>query len=508
MMPVTFSSSSPPSFRISIGGFVTLSLLVATSITTQLSSDYGVTAFAATATSTSLSSTTTAVKPAAAASSDSSAGSFRNPIKDEETGNVYNKILKNVQVPGLKNGMDYIKLGNSDLIVSKVCMGTMTYGIQNTLQEGVNLLNKSFDEYGINFLDTAEIYPVPPNPETQGETDRTVCEFLKGRKREEVILATKVAGRQPMLSYLPRANGKSSGDYGGADLTRQQIIESVDESLKRLGTDYIDLLQLHWPGRYAGGLFGNTDFIPSEYESQYKNENGVPPPREFQEQLSALQELIECGKVRYIGVSNETPYGVCAISTLHEYFPKLYPKCVSIQNSYSLVVRKDYEAGCAEACYHHNVALLPYSPLAGGTLSGKYRKYSTMKQQDIDNDENAKKARLTRFPGYMARYLDSENENAVNAYCDLAESYNLTPTQLALSWCYHNELVGSTIIGATSLEQLEENLLAYDIKLNTQLKTGDSETPTTILDEIGQIYKRYTDPTKAKNDPAPPPAKK
>merc|ERR1711865_1043211 len=126
------------------------------------------------------------------------------------------------------------------------------------------------------------------------------------------------------------SNGKSSGDYGGADLTRQQIIESVDESLKRLGTDYIDLLQLHWPGRYTGGLFGSGDFKPSEYGKQCKKDNGgVSPPRELQEQLSALQELIDCGKVRYFGVSNETPYGVCSMSSLHEYFPELYPKCIS-----------------------------------------------------------------------------------------------------------------------------------------------------------------------------------
>jgi len=469
-----------------------LSLSLLTTLLVAIVRDYGVTAFGEATTPTV----------------SSSAGLFRNPVKDEETDNVYNKIVKTVQVPGLKNGMDYIKLGDSDLIVSKVCMGTMTYGIQNTLDEGIQLLNRSFDEYGINFLDTAEIYPIPPNGETQGETDRIVCEFLKGRNRKDVILATKVAGRQPMLGYLPRANGKSSGDYGGADLTRQQIIESVDESLKRLGTDYIDLLQLHWPGRYTGGLFGSGDFKPSEYGKQCKKDNGgVSPPRELQEQLSALQELIDCGKVRYFGVSNETPYGVCSMSSLHEYFPELYPKCISIQNSYSLVVRKDYEAGCAEACYHHNVALLPYSPLAGGTLSGKYRKYSTMNQQDIANDDDAKKSRLTRFPGYMARYLDSENEQAVNAYCDLAESYKLTPTELALSWCYHNELVGSTIIGATTLEQLEENLLAYDIKLNViptkqaAATSDDNDTnETTILNQIEKIYKRYTDPTKAKND--------
>jgi aryl-alcohol dehydrogenase-like predicted oxidoreductase len=157
-----------------------------------------------------------------------------------------------------------------------------------------------------------------------------------------------------------------------ADLTREQIIDSVDASLERLGIEYIDLLQIHWPGRYTGGAFGSPDFSPSQYEQESTGSGGSPPVP-FEEQLAALQELIQAGKVRYVGVSNETPYGVCSMCALAKQFPDLYPKIVSIQNSYSLVVRKDYECGLAEACYHHNVALLPYSPLAGGTLAGKYR---------------------------------------------------------------------------------------------------------------------------------------
>jgi len=347
---------------------------------------------------------------------------------------------------------------------------------------GVALLDKAFDDYGINFLDTAEIYPIPPNAETQGDTDLCVCEFLKKRDRKDVILATKVAGRAAMITYLPR--GKNANPEEGADLTRQQILDSVEESLKRLGTDYIDLLQLHWPGRVTGGLFGTGDFTPSMYEEAFKKQ----APIALKEQLAALKELIDAGKVRYFGVSNETPYGVCAMAALSDHFPELYPKCVSIQNSYSLVVRKDYEAGNAEACYHHDVSLLPYSPLAGGTLSGKYRK-------ELPKDGD-KAPRLTKFPGYMARYLGSENEGAVNAYCDLAEKYDMTPSELSLSWCYHNELVTSTIIGATSMEQLEENLKAYDLRLD-EVEVEDG----TMDEEISKIYKRYTDPTKAKNDP-------
>jgi len=163
------------------------------------------------------------------------------------------------------------------------------------------------------------------------------------------------------------------------------------------------------------------------------------------------------------------------MAELAKHFPELYPKIVSIQNSYSLVVRKDFEAGLTEACYHHKVGLLPYSPLAGGSLSGKYRNEETRKG----------KSRLTMFPGYMERYLSSENEAAVNAYCDLAEKNQLTPTELALSWCYHREFVASTIIGATSMEQLEENLKSYDVRLDDE-----------ILKDVEMIYKKYTDPTK------------
>jgi aryl-alcohol dehydrogenase-like predicted oxidoreductase len=374
--------------------------------------------------------------------------------------------VKNVAVPGLEKGMDYVKLGDSDLVVSKICMGTMTFGEQNTLEEGVEQLNRAWDTYGINFLDTAEMYPVPTKKETQGQTDKAVAQFLKTRQRDEVILATKVSGRAQHITWLPRTDPGTT-----PELSRKQILDSVDASLERLETEYIDLLQLHWPDRYIGGFFGSPDFSPSSYEK-------APTPIEIEETLSALQEVVKAGKVRYVGVSNETPYGVCTMAQMANQFPDLFPKIVSIQNSYSLVVRKDFEAGLAEACYHHNVGLLPYSPLAGGSLTGKYR----------DRDNIPEKARLKQFPGFMDRYLDSLNEKAVNKYGDIAAKHGMTPTQLALSWCYHNEKVASTIIGATTMEQVDENIKAYDIRLTDQ-----------IHNEIGQIYKEFTDPTKARN---------
>ena len=290
--------------------------------------------------------------------------------------------------------------------------------------------------------------------------------FLQTVPREDIVLATKVCGRSERIDWLPRRNAKTQ-----AAVTREQIVDSVEASLERLGTDYIDLLQIHWPDRYTGGLFGTNDFSPSQYES-------APIPHPLEEQLAGLQEVVRSGKVRYVGVSNETPFGVCAMAQLAQQFPDLYPKIVSIQNSYSLVVRKDYESGLAEACYHHNVGLLAYSPLASGSLTGKYRDPAAVPQG----------SRLTLFPGFMDRYLNSLNEEAVNAYCDLAERHDLTPSQLALSWCYHNELVASTIIGATTMEQLEENLKSYDRRLDDKVYEG-----------IADIYRKYTDPTKARN---------
>lgn len=368
-------------------------------------------------------------------------------------------ITRSKSVPGLDNGMEYTMLGSSGLEVSKVCMGTMTFGEQNTLEEGVDQLNLAFDKYGVNFLDTAEIYPVPTKPETQGKTDATVAKFLQGRRRGDVILASKVLGRSDRMTWVRK-------DASIVKVSREQILESVDSSLQRLGTDYIDLLQIHWPDRYVGGLFGQKDFTASKiYEDTVT----------FEEQLSTLKEVIDSGKVRYVGVSNETPYGVCSMIHLAQKDPSLYAKIVSIQNSYSLLVRKDFESGLAEPCFYHNVGMLPYSPLGGGILTGKYS----------DPNKIPEKARLTLFPGFMDRYLGSPSDAATRKYSEIAQECGLTPTQLALSWCYHREHVTSTIIGATTIRQLEENLKSYDIKL-------DEET----MERIEEVYKEFTDPTK------------
>jgi len=349
------------------------------------------------------------------------------------------------------------QLGSSDLVVSDVCLGTMTWGKQNTLEEGVEQLDLAFDEYGINFLDTAEMYPVPTEPETQGATDRTIGAWLKKRgRRDDVVLASKICGASERITWV-------RGDGRGTRVTEADIVEGVEASLKRLGTDYIDLLQIHWPDRYVP-LFG-----AGAYEASQERE-AVP----FGEQLAAMKKLVDAGKVRHIGVSNETPYGVCQFAHEHEKDPSL-PNICSIQNSYSLIVRSDFENGLTEACSLTNVGLLAYSPLAGGILTGKY-----------SGGAAPEGARLNLFPGFMDRYAQSSAREAVGEYEKLAAAHGLSPAQLALKWCYTRPHVASTIIGATSLEQLRENVDAYFLE----------DLPDTAIDGIEAIYSRFRDPSK------------
>lgn len=367
--------------------------------------------------------------------------------------------------------MGYTTLGGSGLEVSKVCLGTMTWGEQNTMEEGVAQLDAAFDQYGINFLDTAEMYPVPTKAETQGFTDRTVGAWLRARggasRRGEVVLATKVAGASERITWL-----RKSGE--GTRVSRADIMESVDASLRRLGTDYVDLLQIHWPDRYVP-LFGAGAYDPS-----LERDDAVP----FLEQLEAMRDLIEAGKVRHLGLSNETPWGICEFRRLALELPGL-PMPVSVQNSYSLLVRSDFESGgLSEVCSpsHANVGLLAYSPLAGGILTGKYRE----KKAKSGGTLNAE-ARLNLFPGFMSRYKQSLAVDAVDAYCAVGKKHGLSPTELSLAWCYSRPWVASTIIGATSLEQLEEDVAAYKLA-----KTFTKE----MSEDIDEVYKRYRDPSR------------
>ncbi|KAL5701916.1 hypothetical protein ACHQM5_027198 [Ranunculus cassubicifolius] len=354
--------------------------------------------------------------------------------------------------------MQYRKLGDSDLTISEITLGTMTFGEQNTETEAHEQLCYAFDN-GINILDTAEMYPIPTKKETQGKTDLYISSWLKDQSRDKIILATKVAGYTERSSYL-------RDDTEVLRVDAPNIKESVEKSLKRLNTDYIDLLQIHWPDRYVP-LFGAFTYDSSKWR----------PSVPFVEQLKAMKELIDQGKVRYIGVSNETSYGV--MEFVHAAKMEGLPKIVSIQNSYSLLSRCKFEVDLIEVCHPENcnIGLLAYSPLAGGSLSGKYL--------DIDSDA-AKRGRLNLFPRYMERYNKSVAREATLKYIELAKKHGLTPVQLALAFARDRPFVTSSIIGATSLDQLKEDMHAF-------LKT-ERPLPDEVTSDIEEIFKRYKDP--------------
>ncbi|WMV34127.1 hypothetical protein MTR67_027512 [Solanum verrucosum] len=498
-----------------------------------------------------------------------------------------------------KNAMQYRKLGDSDLNISEITIGTMTFGEQNTEKEAHEILSYAFDQ-GINIIDTAEAYPVPMRKETQGTTDLYISSWMKSQPRDKVILATKVCGYSERSSYI-RENAKV------LRVDAANIRESVEKSLKRLNIDYIDLLQIHWPDRYVP-LFGEFFYETSKWR----------PSVPFVEQLRAFQELIDEGKdfggntehflvimgfhqgsvvspflfalamdilkrhiqeevtcdvsheadaevtldtqiipkrasvkylrsviqgngeieehvthcigprwmlasrvlcdknvppiikvsgsgpiedkvqdlrlrwfghvkeemcgchgkeVRYIGVSNETSYGV--MEFVHAAKVEGLPKIVSIQNNYSLLVRCHFEVDLVEVCHPNNcnIGLLSYSPLASGTLSGKY----------LDNNsEAAKKGRLNLFPGYMERYNKSLAKEATKKYEEVAKKHGLTLVELALGFARDRPFMTSSIIGATSVDQLKEDIDAF--------LTTERPLPPQVMDDIEDIFKRYRDP--------------
>ncbi|CAI9277659.1 unnamed protein product [Lactuca saligna] len=358
-----------------------------------------------------------------------------------------------------RSAMQYNQVGDSNLVVSEITFGTMTFGEQNTEKEAHEMLSYAV-EHGINTLDTAEMYPVPVKKETQGLTDIYIGNWMKSRPRDQIILATKVSGYSERATYL-----RDNGEVVRVDAAN--IKESVEKSLKRLNTDYIDLLQIHWPDRYVP-LFGEFFYDPSKWRASVS----------FVEQLRAFQELINEGKVRYIGVSNETSYGV--MEFINAAKAEGLPKIVSIQNSYSLLVRCKFEVDLVEVCHpkNCNVGLLCYSPLAGGSLTGKY----------LDSESEAsKKGRLQLFPGYMERYNKSISKEATAQYIEMAKKHGLSPVELALGFVRDRPFMTSTIIGATSVEQLKEDIDAF--------LTSQRPLSPDVMTDIETIFKRYKDPT-------------
>jgi aryl-alcohol dehydrogenase-like predicted oxidoreductase len=345
------------------------------------------------------------------------------------------------------NNMKLRQLGESTLQVSEVCLGTMTFGVQNNEAESHSQLDYAFSA-GVNFIDTAEMYAVPPTAETYGRTEQIVGNWLQRQARDKVVVATKAAGPGRSLRWI--RGGPTAFD-------RANLRSAVDGSLTRLRTDYIDLYQLHWPARNQP-MFGQWQYDPAQ-------ERAATPIRET---LEALAELIREGKIRHVGLSNEHPWGVMEFVRLAREHD--LPRVVSLQNAYHLMNRL-YESGLAEVGHREKVSLLPYSPLAFGLLTGKY----------LDNPALA--GRLTLFAGFGQRYAKPNVVPAVAAYAELARQNGLTPTQLALAFVYSRWFVASTIIGATTMPQLQENLAAYAVKLSPE-----------VLAAIDAIHLRYTNP--------------
>lgn len=341
--------------------------------------------------------------------------------------------------------MRYKQLGNSELKVSEVALGTMTFGEQNTLAEACEQLDFAV-AHGINFIDTAEMYPVPGKAETQGSTEEYVGHWLKGKVRDQVIIATKVAGPSRGFGWIRG---------GPVALDRANITTAVEASLKRLQTDYIDLYQLHWPDRNVP-MFGRIDYDQSQEKST------VP----IEEQLAVLTELVSSGKVRHIGISNETAWGVAEFLKVAERLG--LQRIVSIQNPYNLINRA-FELGLHEMCHREQVGLLAYSPLAFGLLSGKY--LATPQAT----------GRMTLFPAFGRRYEKPNVPLAVAEYAALAQAHGLTPAALALAFVRSRPFVTSTIVGATTMQQLLENLQEVEL---------DAE----ILQGIAAIHLRYFNP--------------
>jgi aryl-alcohol dehydrogenase-like predicted oxidoreductase len=344
--------------------------------------------------------------------------------------------------------MKYRELGRTGLKVSALCLGTMTFGEQNSEAEAHAQLDYAV-ERGINFLDASEIYPVPPKPETQGRTEEIIGTWLAARKnRDKIIVATKVAGRGKM-SWL-RKNG------GPTRHSASQIAEAIDASLARLKTDYIDLYQLHWPDRPMR-IFEGLDYVHLEGDSH--------PVEEI---LAVLGQLVEAGKVRFVGLSNETPWGVMSFLKASEQHG--LPRIVSVQNAYNLVNRS-YEIGLSEITYREGVSLLGYSPLGQGYLSGKYEGGAL--------PPNSRKRLFNR----LGRYELGNGPKAISAYVALARRHGLDPAQMAIAFAASRPFVTSAIIGATTMAQLETDIAALDLKLDDQ-----------VLADIEQIHLDYPNP--------------
>jgi len=344
--------------------------------------------------------------------------------------------------------MKFNKLGNTSLKVSNICLGTMTWGEQNDQKEAFEQMDYA-QENGVNFFDTAELYSIPPKEKTYGKTEEIIGNWFKEKKnRNKIILATKISGPGP--SWIRE---------GGLQYTEKNIEKAINASLKRLGTDFIDLYQLHWPERKTN-YFGKLGYDHNSKEDKWNN---------FKFILEILKKFIEQGKIRYIGLSNETAWGLSKFLEISKIF-KL-PKMLSVQNPYNLLNRT-YEVGLAEISIREQSGLLAYSPLAFGFLSGKYR-----------NNNLPDGSRMKLFGDFFPRYKSVNSTKAIEEYHKIAKKNNLSLTQMSLAFVNSRPFLTSNIIGATSMEQLKENIGSMDIKLSKE-----------IIEEINSIHKNNPNP--------------
>ena len=329
--------------------------------------------------------------------------------------------------------MQYNLLPNTEIKISKICLGTMTYGNQNTEKEGHEQMDYAF-ENGINFFDTAELYPVPASAKTQGETERIIGTWFKKKgNRDKIILASKIAGPGDYTKHI-REN---------MSFTKKHIDKAIESSLRRMQTEYIDLYQLHWPERRTN-TFGIRGFIYSDSDPWKEN---------FEEILDALNHHIKLGNIRHIGLSNENPWGVMKFLELSK---KSLPKMITIQNPYSLLNRL-FEIGNAEICIKENIGLLAYSPLGFGVLSGKYLA-----------GKMPKNSRLKLFPN-LSRFAGEQSMNATEMYMNIANKSGISLTHIALAFVNSRPFVTSNIIGASKLSQLKENIESININLSEEI---------------------------------------
>jgi aryl-alcohol dehydrogenase-like predicted oxidoreductase len=333
--------------------------------------------------------------------------------------------------------MKYTKLPHTDIEVSKICLGTMTWGSQNTEAEGHEQMDYALDQ-GVNFFDTAELYSIPPHPDRHSNTEKIIGTwFKKTRNRDKVVLASKIAGKGEFSKFI-RTTGFS----------RESIIDAVHASLKRLQTDYIDLYQLHWPER-STNFFGKRGYKHDITDHWEDNIHQV---------LETLRDLVQEGKIRHVGISNETPWGTMRFLEESKVHASL-PRVITIQNPYSLLNRI-FETGLSEISMREHIGLLAYSPMGFGVLSGKYL-----------GGEMPEKSRITLFPAYV-RYSSETATNATQKYYDLAQTHNLSLAQMSLAFVNSRPFVCSNIIGATKMDQLKENIASINVDLNDEVLKG------------------------------------